>query len=77
MPTMMKIKHPSPLDMEEVIADFMGKPGWRMIGTVFMNEKTIFGLKSKDAVQHGRSQYRGDFWRKHSLQFIRIDRAIL
>jgi len=50
--TMVQIEDASPLNMKEMIPNFVGKPGGGMIGPVLIHQEPVFGFKSENTVQH-------------------------
>lgn len=52
MAAMVEIKHPSTLDLEQMISDLMGKPGWGMVRPVLMDQEPVLGLQAKNSMQH-------------------------
>lgn len=52
MAAMVQIEDTTLLHMEQMIADFVGKPGRRMIGPLLIDQEPVFRFESEDAVQH-------------------------
>lgn len=52
MSSMVEVEHTPPLNMEEVVADLVGKPGRRMVWPILVDQEPIFGFKAKNTVQH-------------------------
>ena len=52
MATMVEIKQPSTLDLEEMISDLMGKPSWGMVRPVLMDQEPVLSLQAKNSMQH-------------------------
>ena len=52
MPAVMEIEHTLPLNPEHMVADLMREPGRRMVRTVLMDEESVLGFQSENAVQH-------------------------
>src|SRR5688572_20828031 len=52
MPAVMEIEHTLPLNPEHMVADLMREPGRRMVRAVLMDEESVLGFQSENAVQH-------------------------
>src|SRR6185312_10089858 len=52
MPAMVQIQHTSPLDLEEMVTDLMGKPCRRMVRPILVDQESVFSLQTKDTIQH-------------------------
>src|SRR4029078_5363699 len=52
MSPVVQIQHTTPLNMKEMVANLMGKPGGRMIRLVLIHQESVFGFKSENTVQH-------------------------
>ena len=52
VPTMVQIKHAAPLNVKEMVANLVGKPGGGMVGLVLIHQESVFGFKSENTVQH-------------------------
>jgi hypothetical protein len=52
MSPVVQIKHAAPLNAKEMVSNFVGEPGRRMIGSVLIHQKSVFGFKPEYTVQH-------------------------
>ena len=50
MPAMVQIQHTSPLDLEQMVTNLMGKPCRRMVRSVLMDQEPVFSLQTKDTI---------------------------
>ena len=53
-----QIEHTAPLDVEEMVANLVGKPSRGMIGLVLIHQESVFGFKPENTVQHFNSPRR-------------------
>ena len=44
MAAMVEIQHASTLNLEQMISDLMGKPGWGMVRPVLVDQEPILGF---------------------------------
>jgi len=47
-----QIKHTSPLNVKEMVSNFVGIPCRGMIRLVVIHQESVFGFKSENTVQH-------------------------
>lgn len=52
MASMVHVEHPSTLNLEQMISQLMGKPGWGMVRPVLMDQESVLGLQTKNTIQH-------------------------
>lgn len=52
MAAMVEIQHASTLNLEQMISDVMGKPGWGMVRPVLVDQEPILGFQTKNSMQH-------------------------
>jgi hypothetical protein len=52
MSPVVQIEDASPLNVKEMISNFVGKPGGGMIRPVLIHQEPVFGFKSENTVQH-------------------------
>jgi len=48
----MQIENATPLDVKEMVSNFVGKPGRGMVRLVLVDQESVFGFKSENTVQH-------------------------
>lgn len=52
MAAMVEIQQASTLNLEQMISDVMGKPGWGMVRPVLVDQEPILGFQTKNSMQH-------------------------
>ena len=52
VPTMMQIQHATTLNVKQMVANLVGKPGRGMVRLVLIHQESVFGFKSENTVQH-------------------------
>ncbi len=52
MAAMVEIQHSSTLNLEQMISDLMGKPGWGTIRSILVDQEPVLGLQTKNSMQH-------------------------
>jgi hypothetical protein len=50
MSPVVQIEHTAPLDVKEMVANLVGKPGGGMIRLVLVHQESVFGFKSENTV---------------------------
>jgi hypothetical protein len=53
-----QVEHTAPLNVKEMVSNFVGEPGRGMVRPVLIHQEPVFGFKPENTVQHLNSPRR-------------------